>query len=327
MAKMSIGFDIGEQLLKIACCSGGKVTGLYAEELPDHFVNQGRIVSPEAMSQFLKETAKKYRIGKGDCRVILPGSQVFLRRITSPRMTISQLKLNLPYEFKDYISKEKDKYFYDYAVLRTSDEAGEDMELLGVAAEKELIDSYLSMFKRAGFQLNVAAPEECAFSNLLRRQSQLADQDVCIVDIGHSGTRIHIFSKGNFENTKVVDYGTGLLDEIIGDVFNVDPHVARNYKEVNYQQILEHERCQNLFSALGVEVMKTVNFYNFNNPQSELDAVYVCGGGALIEDVRLSIAEHTGLPVKSVAEILPVTPRDDQPAPELFAPAVGIALQ
>lgn len=109
MGKMRIGFDIGEQLLKIACCSGGKIVGLYEEPLPDHAVSQGRIVSPEAMSQFLKETAKKYKIGKGDCRVILPETQVFLRRITAPRMTISQLKLNLPYEFKDYISKEKEK--------------------------------------------------------------------------------------------------------------------------------------------------------------------------------------------------------------------------
>lgn len=201
------------------------------------------------------------------------------------------------------------------------------MELLGVAAEKELIDSYLSMFKRAGFRLNVAAPVECALSNLLRRQPQLTERDVCIVDIGHTGTSIRIFSKGDFENTKEVDYGTGLLDEIIGDVFSVDPHVARQYKEVNYQKVLENERCQNLFSALGVEVMKTVNFYNFNNPQSEMEAVYVCGGGALIEDVRLSIAEHTGLPVKSLAELLPVTTQQDQPAPELFAPAVGIALQ
>ena len=59
MAKIHTGFDIGGNMLKIAVCSDAQVKQLVAEPLPDSLVKDGRIVSSEAMSEFLKETAKR----------------------------------------------------------------------------------------------------------------------------------------------------------------------------------------------------------------------------------------------------------------------------
>lgn len=347
MAKACIGFDIGDSLLKIVSCTADGISRVVAEPVPDHYVKNGRIVSPEAMAEFLKETAKKYGIRGKDCNAILPDSHTFIRRITTPRMTLSQLKLNLPYEFRDYISKEKDKYFYDYAVLKQGQKAGaeagknavegamepaeteqpQEMELLAVAAEKELIAAYIAMFRQAGFRLKQAAPQVCAFANLLRIHPEAATKDSCIVDVGHSATRIYIFSHGNFETSKVIDYGVELIDEIVSDIYNVDEHVARSYKELNYNEVLSDERCQNLYSAIGVEVMKTINFYNFNNPEAEMESIYYCGGGSFIPGVIESIAGYTGLTMKSVAELLPPCDSEIQEQAGLYADAVGITMQ
>ncbi len=38
-----------------------------------------------------------------------------------PLMTEEQLRLNLPYEFHDYIGDEMDKYVFDYAMIRTKE--------------------------------------------------------------------------------------------------------------------------------------------------------------------------------------------------------------
>ena len=38
-----------------------------------------------------------------------------------PLMTEEQLRLNLPYEFHDYIGGEMDKYVFDYAMIQTKE--------------------------------------------------------------------------------------------------------------------------------------------------------------------------------------------------------------
>ena len=45
-----------------------------------------------------------------------------MRRFEMPLMTEEQLRLNLPYEFHDYIGDEMDKYVFDYAMIQTKRE-------------------------------------------------------------------------------------------------------------------------------------------------------------------------------------------------------------
>ena len=88
-----------------------------------------------------------------------------------PAMTVDQLKINLPYEFHDYITEDKDKYFYDYAVInKTSDTDGNltEMELMAVAAPKETINQYKTLFRRAGLRLTLIAPDYSAIRNIIK---------------------------------------------------------------------------------------------------------------------------------------------------------------
>ena len=118
-------FDIGECMVKAACLTGGKLKKVMAKELPDNMVSGGEIVSMDAMADFIKEMAKENGISRGAAAVILPGTLVFTRNVTVPAMTDGQLLYNLPFEFKDYLTQEKNKYYFDYAVQDTvKDEEG-----------------------------------------------------------------------------------------------------------------------------------------------------------------------------------------------------------
>lgn len=70
-------------------------------------VSGGEIVSMDAMADFIKEMAKENGISRGAAAVILPGTLVFTRNVTVPAMTDGQLLYNLPFEFKDYLTQEK----------------------------------------------------------------------------------------------------------------------------------------------------------------------------------------------------------------------------
>ena len=84
-------------------------------------------------------------------------------------MTDGQLLYNLPFEFKDYLTQEKNKYYFDYAVQDTvKDEEGnvKELQLFVCATLKSTVEEYRAMLRRAGFNLKVAMPEECAYAAL-----------------------------------------------------------------------------------------------------------------------------------------------------------------
>lgn len=328
----NIGIDIGSSTVKFALCSGGRLKRLAIEPLPDNLLREGRIVSPEAMSVFLRDAVRKHRIPGRHCALVLPSNVAFSKTVTMPAMSVEQLRLNLPYEFRDYISLEKDKYVYDYALLELlSDEGGTpvQMQLMAASTLKSTIADYSHMLARAGLRLAVAAPEECAYMNLLRRHKEenpsAGQQEYCIIDLGHSATKVHIFSGHRFEVTRVIDYGGAAMDAILSERMNIDTHIAKTYRLSNYDDILESEALSNLYRSVAIEIMRAVNFYGFNNPASTLKKAYFSGGGAQNPFLVSQIRTELSLELHPVSELLPAS-ASELDAPGLAAIAYGIAL-
>lgn len=353
MPKQIIGIDIGDCNVKMAVCSAGAVQRMAVHELPENMVNGGRILSPDSMSEFLKEMKRTHHIPGRDVAVILPEQSVFFRQLSMPAMTADQLKINLPYEFRDYINREKDKYFYDYAVVgRTDDEKGVPVEfdLTAAAVLKETIAEYRDLFRRAGFKLRVALPQEMAWSNLLRSFEEKhpvtgegtvdpagqepspssgeepQEREYCLLDIGHTATRLYLFHGRRLEMSKLIDNGCSLLDQAIAETMDVDQHVARVYKQSNYENALDAEACQNVYGAIALEVMKALNFHSYEHRDNQLEIVHYCGGGSRIAPLIEAIGGAIDLRLQSIESLLPALPADAEDALSCAA-AIGATLQ
>ena len=286
-------FDIGECMVKAVCFTGGKLKKVMAKELPDNMVSGGEIVSMDAMADFIKEMAKENGISRGAAAVILPGTLVFPRNVTVPAMTDGQLLYNLPFEFKDYLTQEKNKYYFDYAVQDTvKDEEGnvKELQLFVCATLKSTVEEYRAMLRRAGFNLKVAMPEECAYAALtedyMQRTNAPAGSDYCFVDLGHNGIRMHILQDGNFTTKRSGDLGLRDLEQTISDVRGVDIHMAHAHILSDYNDVLSEDVSAELFNRMAIEIMKAVNFYNYNNRERSLRRIYLCGGGVAVDQIR-----------------------------------------
>jgi type IV pilus assembly protein PilM len=338
VANGCIGIDIGSSSLKIAEYSKNKIH-LFSESMPDNMVSEGQVLSLEAMSQFIKETLKKNHISEKKCSVILPDTLVFTRRINMPFMNSEQLRVNIPYEFHDFINDDKDKYVYDYAMLdlNESNEGHKEIDLLAAAALKSTIDNYRGMFKRAGLKMSIAIPSVMAYTNLIYllegkkknfEQSETGEKkdEYCFIDLGHTKCRIHIFDGHKLSASRTLDYGLNMIDLAIAEEKNVDVHIAKRYKEAQSGGILESEGCMNIYNSIAVEVMRAINFYRFNNQESNLSSAFICGGGGMIEPLIKALAESTALELKSANDILSYAGNFDTNG-EIFVCAVGAAIQ
>lgn len=338
MSKRVVGFDIGNNSVKMVYFSGDKLKKTVCAQLPDNSVVNGEIMDMDAMADFLRETAKKNSIPLHcAAAVIIPSSLVFVRNVAFPLMTDKQIKYNLPFEFKDYLAEEKGQYIFDYTVLGVDKdpETGTDnLRIFACAALRSTIESYRSMFKRAGFNLKLAVPQEEALSELMRRyvlKSSGDDSNYCIVDIGQEAINVKMYHNSEHLVSNNLEIGMKEVDLAIADIYDVDAHIAHTYLLNNYMNIQEDERCIEIYRRMAVEIMRSIHFFNYNNRESVLKDVFICGGGvevsplyceleAVINEVIEDNAEARQM--ISAHELLPY----ETEKPWMYLPAYGCAL-
>lgn len=325
MASRIIGIEFGSDTLKLAVVSGGMVRTMAVARMPENLIREGRITSAPALTQFVKEVCRRYGIRGGKCALVLPPQTVIAHQVTMPVMSENELKLNLPFEFRDFVGKEGSKYDYDYSVMSVHDNV---MELYAAAVRKDLVESYYSALKKAGLTMKVAIPSEMAWLNLVLQGKNVSDK-LCIVDVGHSNTRVNFFVNGTFVMGRDIEMGGALLDETIASRNRIDTHSARNIKDANMDGIQSCDELVDVYQALAVEVVKTVEFFNYSgmNQGAPLEHLYYCGGSSNIEGLRTAILKNTGLTCHHAQRLLPVTDEGYADLALYCAQAAGAALQ
>lgn len=334
MGKTYVGIDIGASDVKFAIVSDGNIKNIAVVNIPDNMVRDGRIVSPELTAEFFKDTLKETKIKASQCAVLLPASVAFTRTIMLPAMSHENIVINLPYEFRDFITLEKDKYYYDYALLGdVKDESGKIIEYEVIAATtlKDTVSMYSNIFHRAGMKLKIAVPEEIAYMNVLNQYKannnlDISEQEFGFIDLGHTSTKLHIYKGNKHQATRVIEYGVGLLDSIIAEQNNIDEHIASAYKHANNNNEQLSELSVNLYGNISMELVRALNFYRFNMPDSNLQDMYLCGGGSKIVPLVDSISDELQLKIHSVTELLPETIRNNDDA-SICHLAIGVAMQ
>ena len=326
MAKKIAGFDIGNHAIHIAIRTKKGVKRIVTEPLPEGMVREDRIVSFEALADFLKDICKKRKVRFDEAAIILPSGLCFCRRLSTPIMTHEQLMTNLPYEFRDFITAEKEAYFYDYAVLNViNDEEGNpvEMDLMAAACLKTTVQDYRNMFRRAGIKLTAAIPIEMAYTNLMQSQWE-GGHCHCLVDLGHTAVRLYMYANGKYESTHLVEYGCSTLDNVIADALHVDPFVAASYREANHDNCQALPECMEIYQNLANEIQRAIYFFRYNNSEAELEHIHLVGGGARIQALRDVLADTLSVPVCDCSEILDAADGLDV---EFALGAVGAALQ
>ena len=324
MASKMIGIDIGSNLIKFAVCSNGVVEKTVAERIPEGFIKNGRVAAPGAMSEFLKTVCKERGIRPGPCALILPPEVVLAHRVTMPVMAEKELMLNLPFEFRDFVGNETGKYDYDYSVVEVRDKA---MVLYAAAVAKDVAEAYYEVLKKAGFTLKLAMPVEMAWLNLIRKAKN-EPKTLCVLDAGHSVTRVSIYSNENYEMGREIEMGGKSVDQAIASFQQIDPYAARTRKEADLDDITSADCCADVYADIAVEVMRIVNFYRSNaNNGAELQDIYYCGGSAMLKSLRTAVLKRTNMTLHHISRLVSAAPGVEEDSLLFCALAVGAAVQ
>lgn len=325
MAKNILGIDIGHSQLKLALLNGSNIKKIAYATIPENLVRGGRVVSIEAMAEFIKETCKKNDISARCVSIALPDSLVYERQVNLPKMTREQLLVNIPYEFKVYISDELQNYNFDYSMITPIEELKKpettSMDLLAFAVSKELVDEYKLMIRKAGMKLISVIPEACAFQSLIR-VAKLKQKEYCILDLGYQSTRLMMFKGDSHRVTKELEIGLRDIDQVIGDHYNIDIHLAHTYFLKNHDNCQDKDYCKEIYHSISVELQRVIKFYQFSNRDSELEDMWIVGCGTVCNSLVEEINKNNDLTLHNSNEFVD----GEMDKAYLYAEVIGVAL-
>ncbi len=298
MKKDLLGVDIGSKEIKLVY--KGK-TIVY--QTPDNCVDGDELIAYDGMSDVLKTILKENNIKAKNAALVLPDSNVFIERIKMPYMTSKQLDVNLPYEFKDVVGKNKDDYLYDYAYVSTiydDDNNPVELELVVSCIKKSIIEKYSDCFKKANLKLVRATPRQMAISNILNEEKILGN--IVLLDLGYNFTRIDFFKDGLYDATRILESGIKDMNKIASDSFYCDDHLSLSYLRNNKDNILESKKMLDYYDDLTLKINRAINYYLYENRDANLDKLYVYGGGINFNKLYESIKNDLNIEVLGVDE-------------------------
>ena len=303
-----VGIDIGTNGCKLAVREGG--VRLVASRMPENMISFGEVTSPETMTSFLKALRKQERIRAKNSVLVLSGAQAYFRHVTLPPMSADEVVLNLPYEFRDFISGDAGEYIYDYCVDNNYSGADADpasLQLFAAAVPKSLVESYSGVLGKAGFKLKSVIPAQLAYARIIERAIKsdptLATRHIVLVDIGMSDVSVSLFRGSHYEASKTIDFGCNEIDAAIAEVKGIDSYTAGSYKSTNFDEVLDSPECQAVYDRLAIEISKVVNFYNFSSQDHEVEHMYFLGGGGQIAQLTGTVAGAISVPSSPVAQL------------------------
>jgi type IV pilus assembly protein PilM len=114
----------------------------------------------------------------------------------------------IPYPLQDI--------YYNYYMMAGEDDKEAMMNLLIVAAKKEIVDAYMNVFRLAGLNLLVLDVDIFAVTNLIERIHGAQQFSVVAADVGASVTKIAILKNETIEFTReILIGGKYLTNEIV----------------------------------------------------------------------------------------------------------------
>ena len=302
MKKDLLGVDIGSKEIKLVTKDKFVIS-----ETPDNCVEGDELIAFDSMADLLKNLVKENGIKTKNACIVLPDSLVYIDRIKMPYMNTKQLEVNLPYEFKDVVGKNKDDYIYDYAYVNTicdSENKPVELELVISCVKKDIIEKYADMFKKASMRLVKAMHRQVAISNMLINNNIL--DNIALVDIGYNFTRIDFFKDGLYDVTRILENGIKDMNKMASDKFYCDSHISLRYLKDNKDDILNSELFNNFYDDLALKINRAINYYSYSNQSNTLNNLYLYGGGVHYEQLNNVLKKELNIACMDLNALLDV---------------------
>lgn len=282
-----LGVDIGTGSVKIVeikrTAVNAIVKNIAIADFDAAVFEDGRLVKPEELTAILQRQIAASGFNSRQAVAALGSRSMFVREITVPPMTETELREAVKWEAVQYLPYAPDRCYYDFALLGSSvNEAG--LKVLLAAAPRETIDILTDVLTACDLQPVAIDGEAFALYRTLSKA-----ENSLFLDIGRHLSQIILFQHGIPVATRLSQVAGKRFTEVIMRVLKLGIREAEQLKrqqENLLAPVEKHPEIQNqmlqLVQELVQELRQTVEFYQSRNTALVVDKIIVGGGGGAV---------------------------------------------
>jgi len=334
-----LSIDIGSSTIKLleVCGKTGHLRVLNAGILPTppSAIQNNMVFETEAVAQ--ATLALKESCGMRARKVItaVPGPAVIIKRVTLPAQGPRDLENTILFEAGNFIPEDLENVNLDYQVTDYLED-GKRMEVLLVAAKKDIVATYSEAVKAAGLTPVIIDVDYFCLENMFETSYEPpAEGAIALVNVGARYSSINILKAGRSTFTGDVPVGGRDITETLIRDLGVEADKAEALKAGNTADPDLAEQAQPVIesaaAALIEEIHHALSFFWTAATDETIDKLYLSGGVARMPGLAQQLSERVGAPVEITNPFAGIdldrhidTPTLREQAPE-FAVAMGLA--
>ena len=310
--KTTVGLDIGSGLIKVAVVDHSKkepeLTRVAVQPLPQDAIVEGEVMDPGVVAEAIQSALTAADVKSKQVVTAVGGRDVIIKKIQIERVKEQQARELMRWEAEQHVPFDMESVELDFQILDPEGD-GLEMNVLLVAAKRELVDAKVRVLTDAGLDPAIVDVDAFALHNAFELNHPDAMQGmVALINIGHDVTNINILEEGVPVLTRDLTLGTrhfreGLQRERGLSLEDSDRLIQGFDRSPHLDAILETRGVE---IATGVE--RAVAFLASNTRSgASIRAAYTSGGGAripgLIEALaaRLNVEVHQANPLAALA--------------------------
>ena len=308
-SKLALGLDIGSSSVKLVQLKekkgGYALTGFGVVPLPPEAMVDGALMNSSAIVEAIQGLVAEQRVKGKDVAIGVRGHSVIIKKIQMPRMTQEELDETIQWEAEQYIPFDVKDVNIDTQILTPEGDAAGQMDVLLVAAKKDMINDFTAVCSEAGLSVSVVDVDAFAVQNAFEANYEApAGETVVLVNVGAAVSNINVVADGQTTFTRDVTMGGNAFTEEIQKQLNVSYDEAEALKVGGHGESdsvvpQEVERViQGVAEQLAGEIQRSVDFYAATAADHRISRVYLSGGTARIPALSKAIEQRAAVPVE-----------------------------
>jgi len=311
MARDCVGLDIGSSSIKaVVLKRGRKETQLLSfgiEPLPPQTIVDGMIMDQSAVVEAIVRLKAALAIKTSLVATAISGHSVIVKKIQIPAIGPDELAEQIPIEVEQHFPFKRDEVDIDYQIVSEKDANGR-MEVILVAAKKEIIADYVQVLREAKLQpgvLDVAAfTIQNAFEAGYGQSASVGN--IGLIHVGNAITHVNIVSNGVSVFARDVTVGGAAFTEEIQRRLHVTHEVAEGYKlslsEPDSAASGTPDTVADILNEVAegaaAKLQRSLDFFLASAPEFALSKIYLSGGSAHVDGLVRALATRSKVSVE-----------------------------
>lgn len=336
--RTSIGLDIGSGFVKVVevdhSGSQPEVSRVAMRPLLPDAIVEGEIMDYGLVSDTVRGLFQELGMKSADVVTAIGGHDVIIKKIQMDRMKESDAREVIRWEAEQHVPFDIKSVELDFQILNPHDE-GMQMEVLLVAAKRELVDNKVGLLQDAGINPVIIDVDAFALHNAFEHNYPEAKEGIiALVNVGHETTNVNILENGIPILTRDIPFGSRRIREDLQRERGLTAEQAEDVVQAR-ETVDDLERFVDASAdeiAVGIE--RASAFLMTREDGETLGKIFLSGGGARVPGMVESLGRRMNVETRLVNpfERVPVRPGAagevsiEEAAPMLLLP-LGLALR